>query len=385
MCKNLLRSEKIYFFSRPGAPQGKPGRRGLPFSFENIGDNMKRRRLIPVFTLFLLTPAIASADALCNYDDTVKMDSYLKKGKEAEKSGKTRDALLYYLAVDSFCGDGVGAKSALKRIGLKLGAKAAEKGRLVSQEGLFRKMPDENCRRWMRHIHIDTNPYEPPVPGHCAAENGGVRVELNGQAGAYDWYEATFNYREADLALLKFLAKWPGDLEVFKSVFRHFELRQKLNSTGYSPDRSFIAEVEKTAAANLDSALSREDKEYPSLRQSARSIKALETALKWAAYLGEAAKSRVVARAIARGDSAFETGTPQGLADASAFFSLAEKEELKTAVLIRANELGRAALEKKDYVLAEEYFLVEGNKEMMDFSRTLAKKAAQESAAIEKP
>lgn len=346
---------------------------------------MKRLCLIPAFMLFLLAPAGAQADALCNYDDTARMDTYLKKGKEAEKSGKTREALLYYLAVDSFCGNGVEAKSAVKRIGLKLGAKAAEKGRLVSEEGLFKKVPDENCRRWMRYIHIDINPYEPAVPGHCSTESGGVRVELNGLAGAFDWYEATFNYREADLALLQFLGKRPGDLDVFAGVYRHFELRQKLNSTGYAPDKTSIAEVKKTAATNLDSALSKEDMEYSASRQAARSIKSLETALKWAAYLDDGARARVKARAIARGDSSLETGTPAGLADALAFFKLAEKEELKSAVLIRANELGQAALEKKDYALAEEFFIVEGNEQMAGLARTLAKKAAQESATIEKP
>lgn len=344
----------------------------------------KSFRIIPALILFLLAPVAAGADALCNYDDTARMDTYLKKGREAEKAGRTRDALLYYMAIDSFCGDGIEAKSSVRRIGLKFGVKAAEKGRIFSDEGLFRKVADENCRRWMRHFHIDINPYEPAVPGHCSTESGGTRVELNPQAGAFDWYEATFNYGEADLSLLRLLASRTGDIVVYDRVFRHFRERKRLNSTGYMPDRSIFAEVEKTAVSNLDSALSREDKEYAASRQADRSIRTLEAALRWASYLSDGARERVYARALARGDDALEAGTPSGLADAFAFFSFANKDELKAIVLLQANELGRASLEKKDYWLAEKYFIVEGNEQMAGTARRLGEAAARNTAK-EKP
>lgn len=345
----------------------------------------KRFGIIPALLFSLLAPAAASADALCNYDDTVRMDTYLKKGKEAEKAGRTRAALLYYKAVDSFCGDGVQAKNLIRRMGLKLGAKAADKGRILSEEGLFRKVPDEDCRKWMRYLHIDTNPYEPAVPGHCTTESGGTRVELNADAGAFDWYEATFNYREADYSLLKLLAKRPGDLAAFELVYRHFEARKKVNSTGYVPEKSILAEVEKTALANLDSALSREDREYAASRQADGSIKTLTLARRWASYLEDGANERVSARAVARGKGAMEAATPSGLTDALAFFSFAGEGGLKTAVLQKANGLGRAALEKKDYLLAEEFFMVEGNERMVAMTKKMAAEEAAAKTAKEKP
>lgn len=346
----------------------------------------KRVRTLPaLISLVLIAPSIAGADALCNYDDTVRMDNYLKKGREAEKAGKTRDALLFYRAVDSFCGDGAAAKGSIKRIGLKSGAKAVERGRFISDEGLFTKVADEDCRRWMRYLHIDVNPYEPPVPGHCTTESGGMRLELNPQAGAFDWYEATFNYREADLSLLKLLSKRPGDLFVFERVFSHFQSRKRLNSTGYTPDKAFFDEVEKTAFVNLDSTLSKEEKEYTASRQADRSIKLLHSAIKWATYMGEGTKERVIARAVSRGDHALDAGTPSGLSDALAFFSFAGKEELKTAVLTQANELGRAALEKKDYILAEKFFVVEGNEQMIALARRLSSSQKSGGAVSEMP
>lgn len=332
----------------------------------------KRLLTIPALLAFFFAPSFAGADALCNYDDTVRMDNYLKKGKEAEKAGKTRDALLFYMAVDSFCGDGVEAKSSLRRIGLKSGARAANRDRLVSEEGLFKKVADEDCRRWSRYSGIEANPYEPAVPGHCTTENGGMRMELNQQAGAFDWYEATFNYRDADLAMLKAIEQKPGDLGRYERVFRHFEARKRLNSTGYRPDPAHIKELEKAALSNLDSTLAKEDKEYGALKQPGRSMKTLETALRWASFLDENAKERVVVRAISRADAAFQSDTPEGLLDALTFLSFADKNEQQSAVITRAAELGQAALKGKDYELAEKYFFVAGDTEMAEAAKKLS-------------
>jgi tetratricopeptide (TPR) repeat protein len=332
----------------------------------------KRLLTIPALLAFFFAPTFAGADALCNYDDTVRMDNYLKKGKEAEKAGKTRDALLFYLAIDSFCGDGVEAKSSMRRIGLKLGARAAARGRLLSEEGLFKKVPDENCRRWSRYSGIEGNPFEPAVPGHCTTENGGMRMELNPQAGAFDWYETTFNYRDADLTMLKVIEQKPEDLDQYERVFRHFETRKRLNATGYRPDPAHMKELKKTAASNLDSTLAREEKEYGALKQPGRSMKTLETALRWASFLDENAKERVVVRAVSRADAAFQSDTPDGLLEALTFLSFADKNEQQSTVIIRAAELGQAALKKKDYELAEKYFLVAGNTEMAEAAKKLS-------------
>lgn len=345
----------------------------------------KRLLTIPALLAFFFAPSFAYADALCNYDDTVRMDNYLKKGKEAEKAGKTRDAILFYKAIDSFCGDGVEAKSSLRRIGLKNGARAAGRDRFISEEGLFKKVPDEDCRRWNRYGGMETNPWEPAIPGHCTNENGGMRMELNQQAGAFDWYDATFNYRDADIAMLKAVEQKPGDLERYERVFRHFEARKRLNATGYRPDPAHINELKKAAASSLDSLLAREEKEYTALKQPGRSVKTLETALKWASFIDENAKERVVVRAVSRADAAFQSDTPDGLVDALAFLSFADRSEQQSAVITRAAELGQAALNKKDYELAEKYFLAAGNTEMAAAAKKLSMMSKIGSRQQEKP
>lgn len=345
----------------------------------------KRLWKISALLAFLIAPSLADADALCNYDDTLRMDNYLKKGKEAEKAGKTREALLFYRAIDDFCGNGGEAADSMKRIGLKFGARAEKRERLVSEDGLFKKVADEDCRRWNRYSGLETNPYEPAVPGHCTAESGGMRVELNQQAGAFDWYEATFNYREADLAMLKAVAQKAGDTGRYERAFRHFERRKKLNATGYKPDPRHLAELEKTAADNLNSALALEEKEYGALKQTSRSVKTLETALKWASFMDENAKERVVVRAVTRADAAFQSDTPAGLLDALAYLNFADQSEQKSVVITRAAELGQAALEKKDYELAEKYFLAAGNEDMAGAAKKLSETTRQQTTPKKQP
>lgn len=345
----------------------------------------KRLWKISALLAFLVAPSLADADALCNYDDTLRMDNYLKQGKEAEKAGKTRDALLFYKAIDDFCGNGDEAVSSMKRIGLKFGARAEKRDRLVSKEGLFTKVADEDCRRWKRYGGMETNPHEPAVPGHCTTESGGMRIEINQQAGAFDWYEATFNYREADLAMLKAIAQKTGDTDRYERAFRHFEGRKKLNATGYRPDPGHLAELEKAAADNLDSALALEEKEYGTLKQTSRSVKTLETALKWASFIDENAKERVVVRAVARADAAFQSDTPTGLLDALAYLSFADKSEQKSVVITRAAELGQAALEKKDYELAEKYFFAAGNEDMAAAAKKLSETTRQQTTPKKQP
>jgi hypothetical protein len=332
----------------------------------------KRLWTIPALLTLFLAPSLAGADALCSYDDTVRMDNYLKRGKETEKAGKTRDALLFYMAVDSFCGDGVEAKNSMRRIGLKFGAKAAGRDRFISDDGLFMKVADEDCRRWSRYPGMETNPYEPAVPGLCTTASGGMRLELNQQAGAFDWYETTFNYREADIAILKANSQKPEDLDIYERVFRHFEKRKRLNATGYTPDPLHLVELKKAAVTGLDATLAREDKEYAALKQADRSMNTLETALHWASFIDAGAKERVVVRAVSRADAAFQSDTPAGLLEALTFLSVADKSEEQSAVIVRAAELGQAALQKKDYELAEKYFLVAGNEEMAAAAKKLS-------------
>ncbi|CAG0947752.1 hypothetical protein ANRL1_04504 [Anaerolineae bacterium] len=345
----------------------------------------KRIWTIPALLVALAFPSSASADALCNYDDTLRMDNYLKKGLEAEKAGKTRDALLYYMAIDSFCGNGAEAERSIKRIGSKFGARAAARGRLVSEEGLFRKVADEDCRRWARYGGMETNPFEPAVPGHCTRESGGMRVELNQQSGAFEWYAGTLNYNEADATMLKAVAQKPGDIRRYELAFRHFENRKRLNATGYRPDPRHLAELRKAADENLAATLAREDKEYAALKQPARSIETLETSLKWASFIDEHAKERVVVRAVARADAAFQSDTPAGLLEALTFLGFADKSEQKSVVITRAAELGQAAMQKKDYELAEKYFFAAGNEDMALAAKKLSELNNRQPTPVKKP
>lgn len=345
----------------------------------------KRIWTIPALLLTLCAPSSGYADALCNYDDTHRMDNYLKKGREAEKAGKTRDALLYYMAIDSFCGNGAEAESSIKRIGSKAATRAAARNRLVSDESLFIKVPDEDCRRWARYSGMEVNPFEPAVPGHCTRDSGGMRVELNQQAGAFEWYAGTLNHVEADATMLKAVEQKPGDIRRYERAFRHFEMRKRLNGTGYKPDPRHLAELKKIGDENLTAALAREDKEYSTHKQPARSIETLETALKWASFVGEHAKERVVVRAVARADAAFQSDTPAGLLDALTFLGFADKSEQKSAVITRAAELGQAAMQKKDYELAEKYFFAAGNEDMAAAARKLSELNNRKPIPLKQP
>ncbi|HBG46572.1 MAG TPA: hypothetical protein DDW94_06220 [Deltaproteobacteria bacterium] len=325
------------------------------------------------FFAFLLAFAAspAFADVMCNYGDTQRLDVYLKKGREAEKEGKPLNAILFFQAADEYCGNRDEARRGIMRIGARMGAAAAAKGRLFANRDILTTVPDEDCRRWSRNYYLVPNPYEPPVPGLCTTKSGGMRVQIEGSAGAYDWYEATFNYRESDALVLKVLRSSPHDFGAYEAAQRHFKKRHQLNHAGYTLDTAHLMELRKTASSNVTAILLQEQKDLAAPKEADRSLSQLEAALKWASYAGEEETARVIKRAIDRGDDALMEKSITDLHEALEYYSFAEKMEKVRMVEMRADELGMNALSDNDPGAALNFFMLSGNRGQAEKARVL--------------
>lgn len=334
-----------------------------------------------VFAVLLVLSASGAAfgDALCNYGDTTQSEGNLKKGRASEKEGKTLDALLFFRAADTICGNRKEAREGIRRIGSKMGREAAAKGRIFTGKNIFSTVPDADCRRWVRAYDVP-NPYEPSVPGLCIRQSGGVRVQLDPAAGAYDWYEVTYNYRESDLLMLKGVTASPGDIAVYEAAQRHFQARLRLQDNGYAPDPQQMKELQKIASTNAASFLAREEEEFQNSKDTERSLTRLENAMKWAIYGSEADRGRVIHRAFDRAEEALKGNGLSNLYDALEYYSFAGEADKVADVAERADELGLAALNDNDPVAALKYFMLSGNRELIDKARPLAEKARKDPA-----
>lgn len=340
----------------------------------------RRLRWIVAAAALLLPWSEASGDALCNYDDVTRFGEYIRKGKEAEKAGRPLDALLYFKASDEFCANSNEPRKGIMRIGARFGAKSASKGNLHTGEGIFKRVPDAHCRRWARSYQVP-NPYEPAVPGICVNAMGGLKIALNESAGAFDWYEATYNRHEADLMMIRRLSANPGDIALYESVLAHFKARKELSGNDYSINPAHIVELERVAAANLDVVLSKEEKEFYQSMSASKSLDALDSALKWAAFMGGAARERVLVRAAQRGDEMLRASTPNAILGAIGYYEFAGQEKLRLSALARADDLGTAAVKAADPALALRYFTISGNERMVRKMKPLAEEAERKKAA----
>lgn len=329
--------------------------------------------MIVIFTALTFS-GHAYGDAMCNHADVEKLDSYLENGLAAEKAGHALEALLFFRAADSFCGKRAEARKGLQRIGARMGSSAEKEGRFFSGKNILARVPDEDCRRWARHILISPNPYETAVPGLCVASSGGMRVEIERSAGAYDWYEATYNYRESDSLVMKSVKSAPADLDSAERAFRHFRSRERLNLPGYSVDPAHLAGLRGAASSSLDSLLLKEERSYAGTSDCEESLAILESALKWAALIGEPGKARVYSRAARRAEDAVKRTSVNDLYDAIEFYSFAGEGEPVAKVAKRADELGYAAMKENEPEKALEFFNLSGNRQLIKKAESLAEK-----------
>lgn len=332
-------------------------------------------RSITVLFAVLSLSGHAFGDAMCNHADIERLASYLNKGLEAEKAGRTLEAVLYFRAADSFCGNRAEARQGLLRIGAKMGSAAEKQGRHFSGNDILARVPDEDCRRWARHLLIMPNPYEPPIPGLCVAHSGGMRVALDGSAGAYEWYEATYNYRASDSLVVKRVKSSPTDLGTIEEAFKHFKSRERLNFPGYSIDPAHMALLRGKISTNLDSLLSTEERLFGETRDSAGSLKLLGSAMKWAAFIGDSGAARVSARAARRAEDALKGSSVKDLHDAIEFYTFAGETRPLEKVAKRADELGLSAMKENEPEKALSFFSLSGNKSLIKKAESLAEKA----------
>lgn len=323
------------------------------------------KALSSALLITVLSGGMAYGDAMCNYDDTVQQDEYLKKGREAEKAGRFLDALLFYRSID-FCGNEKESEKALFRIGSRFALRAASKGVHYSGDGIFTNVPDLNCRKWATHSYLVPNPYEPSAPGLCTRDSGGTRLTLNEKAGAFEWYNETGNLREADKSILKHLASNPGDLMVFETAYFHLDARKSLDERIYKPDADLMEELKRAAASGVDSILKKEDKDFSKTKAAEKSLDLLESALKWASFGEAPLKARVFRRAEERGDELAFDGTPAGLESALLYYRFAGKEEKSRVVFAMADEAGIAEFKENNYTAALSFFRISGNKGWME-------------------
>ncbi|MBZ0221018.1 MAG: hypothetical protein K8I01_11380 [Candidatus Methylomirabilis sp.] len=316
----------------------------------------------------------AYGDAMCNHADVERLGLYLNKGQVAEKAGRTLDALLFFRAADSFCGNRAEAMKGLQRIGARMGSAAEKEGRLFSGKNILSRVPDEDCRRWARHTSILPNPYEPAVPGLCVASSGGMRVEIERSAGAYEWYEATYNYRESDSLVMKGVKSNSSDLGAADRAFRHFKSRERLNFPGYSIDPAHLALLRGASSSNLDSILSKEERSYAETRNCRESLGILDSAMKWAVLIGESGTARVFSRAALRAEEALKGTSVRELHDAIEFYAFAGESEPFAKVARRADELGLAAMKENEPEKALNFFKLSRNEQLIKKAESLAEK-----------
>lgn len=330
----------------------------------------------PVAVLFavLCLSGLAYADAMCNHADVERLDFYLHKGLAAEKAGRTLEALLFLRAADDFCGNRIEARKGLSRLGLKMGASAQKKGRLFSGGNILTRVPDEDCRRWTRHIFLTPNPYEPEIPGLCTVSSGGMRLALDPSAGAYEWYEATYNYRESDSLVIKVFRSEPSDLGAAERAYMHFKSRERLIYPGYSIDPAHLALLRGTISSNLDSILAKEEKTYGETRGGDESLKLLGSAMEWAHLAGKPGAARVYSRAMRRAEEALKGTSIRDIHDAIGFYSFAGVSEPVEKVAKRADELGLAAMKENEAESALGFFNISGNKKLIKRAESLAEK-----------
>ncbi len=90
--------------------------------------------------------------------------------------------------------------------------------------------------------------------------------DLRKGAGAFQWFESSENFADADRMMMKMVKAKSEDTDTFKIVFEHFKMRKERSDDlkkwyGYTVDLSPLRELENMASKNGDNALKRDEKE----------------------------------------------------------------------------------------------------------------------------
>lgn len=238
----------------------------------------------------------------------------LERGAAAEKAGRTREALAAYR--DGACADPPRARAAIRRIGHPLGAAKEAKGDLV---------------------------------------------------GAFEAYDATMNWADADRVLLQH-ARAVTRAADFAKAHSHFEQQARyFQDPEYAPDPAVRAELRQIAERRAGEALAREAKAF--VPRAAPGVAApwgvslaeLEEAHDWLHFYAPD-DPRPKQRAEARGGALVgDTSSPEALEAAKRYYAFADDEAGVKQVEANARRLGEAALAAKADRKAARYFEVAGD------------------------
>ena len=275
----------------------------------------------------------------------------LECAAQAEKAGKLSDAMGFYWGVysDDCSGEKAcsapdaqqreQARQAIMRVGRTLGAQAEKSNRLDGSYVFILEGDDY----WV----------------------------VKADAGAIGLYEDSFNYAETDRIVLNLIKSSPANLDIFSRAVAHFGERERLREpAGYRYNPAHLVELQKTAAANVEQALVREEEEFKKRASLtdisdafhfSRSLSELKLAMRWHEPM-RLNNEKIYLRGKQRGDNLMKgSPAPWLIRHALEYYKLAGDQGWIKQAKDVANKLGDDAAKNGEIEQAREYFRIAGN------------------------
>lgn len=188
---------------------------------------------------------------------------------------------------------------------------------------------------------------------------GGEEEKAGHLKEAFDWFAVTELATDADRVMMERFQAQPDNRAVFDTVFDHFHLHRR------------AAEQLKTLRAHAlkkaKQLLEDEDKQFASDRESLRQI---ESAKDWLAYVEGAEKNSAAERAEKRGDTLAAETTRHFLRLAVSYYDFADKPAKTKTIRDKAKKLGDGAKQHGENEAAAEYYQIAGlNKESVELQK----------------
>ncbi len=328
-------------------------------------------RILPsAAAVVLIGAGIARADgADCSLPEFKK--SYAA-AQQAEKAGKTTNAILHYDYAGMCIPE---AATALKTLIRRLAADAEKAGRLDG-EAVFRGTSDTTCRKLMEADK------DPEIPGLC---NGDQRMEFNPGAGAVQLFERIYAYGEADRVRVAIVRQNPADTSLFGRVKSAVENHRDNPPEDYPKKAPYLDDLKKIAGDRGAKPFGDEPAQWARNEidmmgggsRGQRSLMLLTQAKKWWEFFSDPRLKDCKAKAEAHGDElGKDQHNPNLLTEAMAMYNLFGNDAKIAAVKVNAKKLGDAAAKAGDSMSAAQYYSVAGDeKAAKEVSKEMADEA----------
>ncbi len=319
--------------------------------------------------VFAGTRIVRAGGADCSLPEFKK--SYAS-GQQADKAGKTTNALLYYDYAGMCLPE---AASALKSLVRRLAADAEKAGRLDA-EAVFRGTPDATCRKLMEADK------DPEIPGLCS---GDQRMDFNPNAGAVQLYERIFAYADADRVRVAMVRQSPADTRLFDREKSSLESHRDDPPEDYPKKAPYLDEMKKIAGDRGAKPFGDEPAQWARNEMDVmgggtrgqRSLMLLTQAKQWWEFFSDPRLKDCKARAEAHGDElGKDQHNPNNLTEAIAMYNLFGNDAKIAAVKASAKKLGDAAAKAGDSMNAAQYYSVAGDEKA---AREVSKGMADEA------